>query len=246
MTPAHAHGPSNRLSSSYREATRVPRRRDSRMVWTRRGSRAGASHHRLPTDHRDPGKGVEHANEDVPYVRFPRWHYCHYCGGMEELSLFGSRQRCRALPWPTRNCVQRKRKPWLIPVRFVSACPKGHIQDFPFMSWVHRGQPGADSCRLRLLAGRSSAGLTGIKITCTCGQSRSLGGIFDFNEQKGGALHRMGCDCVGLRPWLGEWEKPPGCGEFLQVVQRGASNVYFPQVVSSIYLPLWAEAAAGG
>jgi Domain of unknown function (DUF1998) len=209
-------------------------------------ARLGVSHLRLPPEHRDPGKGVEYANEDVPYVRFPRWHYCHYCGGMEELSLFGSRQRCRALPWPTRNCVQRKRKPWLIPVRFVSACPKGHIQDFPFMSWVHRGQPGSDACRLRLMAGRSSAGLTGIKITCTCGQVRSLGGIFDFNEQKGGALHRLGCDCVGLRPWLGEWENPPGCGEFLQVVQRGASNVYFPQVVSSIYLPLWAEAAAGG
>jgi hypothetical protein len=29
----------------------------------------------------------------------------------------------------------------------------------------------------------------------------------------------------------------------LRVLQRGASNVYFPSVVSSIYLPLWAEAA---
>lgn len=209
-------------------------------------ARLGVSHLRLPPEHRDPGTGVEYANQDVPFVRFPRWHYCHYCGGMEELSLFGNRQRCRAWPWPTRNCVQRKWKPWLIPVRFVTACPKGHIQDFPFMSWVHRGQPGADGCRLRLLAGRSSAGLTGIKITCTCGQSRSLGGIFDFNDQKGGALHRIGCDCQGFRPWLGEWENPPGCGEFLQVVQRGASNVYFPHVVSSIYLPLWAEAAASG
>ena len=148
--------------------------------------------------------------------------------------------------WPTRNCVQRKRKPWLIPVRFVTACPQGHIQDFPFREWVHRGQPGGPQCQLRMLAGRSSAGLTGIRITCTCGQSRSLGGIFDFNDQNGGAFHRIGCDCQGFRPWLGEWENPPGCGQFLQVVQRGASNVYFPHVVSSIYLPLWAEAAASG
>ena len=209
-------------------------------------ARLGVTHLRLPPEHRDPGKGVNYANEDVPFLRFPRWHYCHYCGGMEELPLFGNRQRCKAFPWPTRNCVERKRKPWLIPVRFVAACPKGHIQDFPFMSWVHRGQPGTDSCRLRLRAGRSSAGLTGIKITCSCGQNRSLGGIFDFNEQKGGALHRLGCDCEGFRPWLGEWENPPGCGQFLQVVQRGASNVYFPHVVSSIYLPLWAETAASG
>lgn len=209
-------------------------------------ARLGVSHLRLPPDHRDSGIGVQFPNQDVPFVRFPRWHYCHFCGGMEELSLFGNRQRCSARPWPTRNCVQRRIKPWLIPVRFVAACPRGHIQDFPFAEWVHRGQPGSPGCQLRLLAGRSSAGLTGIKISCTCGQSRSLGGIFDFNEQNGGALHRVGCDCQGFRPWLGEWENPQGCGEFLQVVQRGASNVYFPQVVSSIYLPLWAEAATGG
>jgi len=209
-------------------------------------ARLGVSHLRLPPDHRDAGVGVQFPNQDVPFVRFPRWHYCHFCGGMEELSLFGNRQRCRAWPWPKRNCVQRTRKPWLIPIRFVTACPKGHIQDFPFMAWVHRGQPGGADCRLRLQAGRSSAGLTGIKIACTCGQNRSLGGIFDFNDDKGGALHRIGCDCQGFRPWLGEWENPPGCGEFLQVVQRGASNVYFPQVVSSIYLPLWAESATSG
>ena len=209
-------------------------------------ARLGVSHLRLPPDHQDSGVGVQFANQDVPFVRFPRWHYCHHCGGMEELSLFANRQRCKALPWPNRNCVQRTRTPWLMPVRFVTACPRGHIQDFPFMAWVHRGQPGEAACQLRLLAGRSSAGLTGIKILCTCGQSRSLGGIFDFNDQKGGALHRIGCDCQGFRPWLGEWENPPGCGEFLKVVQRGASNVYFPHVVSSIYLPLWAEAAANG
>jgi hypothetical protein len=209
-------------------------------------ARLGVSHLRLPPDHRDSGVGVQYPNQDVPFVRFPRWHYCYFCGGMEELSLFGNRQRCRAYPWQTRNCSQRKVTPWLIPVRFVTACPKGHIQDFPFMAWVHRGQTHGDNCKLRLQAGRSSAGLTGIKIMCTCGQHRSLGGIFDFDENKGGALHRIGCDCDGLRPWLGEWENPPGCGEFLQVVQRGASNVYFPQIVSSIYLPFWAESTAGG
>lgn len=208
-------------------------------------ARLGVTHLRLPPDHRDPGKGVAHPNENVPFIRFPRWHYCHHCGGMEQLSIFGGRQQCKAWPWPRRNCVERRKKPWLIPVRFVAVCEKGHIQDFPFMEWVHReGIPG-DGCGLRMRAGRSSAGLTGIVVECRCGQFRSLGGIFDFNE-KGGALHRMGTDCSGLRPWLGEWENPKGCGEFLQVVQRGASNTYFPHVVSSIYLPLWAEDAAGG
>ena len=35
------------------------------------------------------------------------------------------------------------------------------------------------------------------------------------------------------------------CGHHLRVLQRGASNVYFSHIVSSIYLPLWAEEISG-
>ena len=50
--------------------------------------------------------------------------------------------------------------------------------------------------------------------------------------------------CRGDRPWLGESDcEQHRCGVHLRVLQRGASNVYFPFTVSSIYLPLWAEGA---
>jgi hypothetical protein len=55
---------------------------------------------------------------------------------------------------------------------------------------------------------------------------------------------RIGYSCRGEQPWLGRTEaQPQPCGCHLRVLQRGASNVYFPHVVSSIYLPLWAEQA---
>src|SRR5690606_21665840 len=44
------------------------------------------------------------------------------------------------------------------------------------------------------------------------------------------------------RPWLGEEadrNNATHCGQHLKVVQKGASNVYFSQVRSSIYLPQW-------
>ncbi len=67
-------------------------------------------------------------------------------------------------------------------------------------------------------------------------------GTFNFQPESGGALHRIGHDCSGSMPWLGKTDGTAGeCGEFLRVVQRGASNVYFPLTVSSIYLPLWGE-----
>lgn len=208
--------------------------------------RLRVDHLRLPPEHRDPGPGVTHPNQDIPYVRFPRWHYCHRCGFMQYVPLFQlSRNRCRGYRFDRgMDCsdLPEKRRPYLIPMRILTACAKGHVQDFPFLEWVHQDAPITEDCTLRFRAGRSSASLAGIKISCTCGAERSLAGVFDFEEKRGGALHRIGYDCRGEQPWLGrESEDWGGCGEYLRVVQRGASNVYFPYVVSSIYLPLWGE-----
>ena len=212
-------------------------------------ARLGVTHLRLPPDHRDADRGVSCANVDVPFVRFPRWCYCHHCGGMEYLSIFSNtRQRCAGRLFTQQSCHGRpeKRRPFLIPVRFVAVCQKGHIQDFPFMEWVHRGQPfDFESHKLRMRAGRSSAGLSGIKIECSCGVLQSLGNAFEFDKAKNsGPLSgdEVLSFCKGLRPWLGEADSAIlPCGEHLRAIQRGASNVYFPQVVSAIYLPLWAE-----
>jgi hypothetical protein len=135
-------------------------------------------------------------------------------------------------------------RPLLIPVRIVAVCDRGHIEDFPFTEWVHRNRPVAAGCKLRFLAGRSSSMLTGIKIECSCGESKTLAGVFDFDERSGGALQRIGYLCRGSRPWLGQTSNQRVfCGAPLRVVQRGATNAYFPHVTSSIYLPLWAEQA---
>lgn len=209
-------------------------------------SRLRVAHLRLPPEHRDPGQGVAHPNQTIPYVRFPRWHYCHRCGFMQHAPLFQLRRnRCRGYEFNQgMDCstLPERRRPHLIPVRILTACAKGHAQDFPFMEWVHQDTPITGSCTLRFRAGRSSASLAGIKISCTCGRERSLAGVFDFDEKRGGRLHSLGYDCRGEQPWLGrESKERDGCGEYLRVVQRGASNVYFPYVVSSIYLPLWGE-----
>lgn len=212
--------------------------------------RLGVTHFRLPPDHRDEG-GI--ANRDIPFVRFPCWHYCHQCGGMELLSLYeAGRVRCCGRNYTQKSCQTRSqnRRPFLIPVRFVAVCDRGHIQDFPFMQWLHKDKPYDESHKLRLRAGRSSAGLSGITIECsvdTAGDgknlipccSRNLGDVFRFEDNKGGPLAKINCNCTGLRPWLGDASEP--CGGFLRVLQRGASNVYFPHVMSSIYIPLWAE-----
>jgi hypothetical protein len=161
---------------------------------------------------------------------------------MEFLPLYGGRERCRCRLGLDCYSIPDKRRPFLIPMRFVAACPRGHIEDFPFMEWVHRDTPWDSSHRLRMLAGRSSASLSGIKIECNCGKAETMTGSFNFDSDNGGALHRIGHDCSGHMPWLGRIDGRAGnCGEYLRVLQRGASNVYFPVTHSSIYIPLWGE-----
>ena len=208
----------------------------------RLAKRLGVRDFRLPPDFRDPGQGVTNPSLKIPFIRFPRWHYCTRCGHMEKVSIYDSQKpTCSGLSFDSgRSCkdLPPRQRQKLIPVRFIAICPKhGHIEDFPFMEWVHNGTNPEGFHNLRLRAGRSSGALTGIEITCSCGAYKTMGGAFNEN-----ALIKIGVTCSGGRPWLGE-EKDRGnarhCGEQLRVVQKGASNVYFSQVRSSIYLPQW-------
>lgn len=200
--------------------------------------RLGVTHFRLPPEFRDPGSGVQHPNLRIPFMRFPQWHYCPKCGAMEKLSIFGGRQRCKGPNYAdgmSCHATAPNRRPWLIPVRFVAICGRGHIEDFPFMEWVHREKAFDESHKLRLRAGRSASTLSGIKITCSCREQYSMAGA--FNPHSMDKVKQQGCG--GHRPWLGKVEDEKVCGHELHVVQRGASNVYFPEVRSSIYLPQW-------
>ena len=202
-------------------------------------ARLGKGHFRLPPDYRSQDINSSYVRKYVPYVRFPRWHLCpdQSCGDMTFAPLFGDGvMRCQSV-------IHKKFKPVLTPVRFVAICKHGHIEDFPFLDWVHRGKVPDDGKQhtLKYKSG-NSASLAGIRINCSCGQSQSLGSAFTFDETKGGALHNIGYMCSGSRPWLGETnEGQSNCAEFLRTVQRGGSNVYYPDTISSIYLPLWAE-----
>ena len=204
--------------------------------------RLDVTHFRLPPEYREPGQGVQFANQFIPYVRFPRWHYCPRRGAMEKLPLFGGREKCPCRPGRDCQSLPQHRRPYLIPSRFIAVCPKGHIEDFPFMEWIHREGSFDQDHKLRLLPGRSSASLSGIKVECDCGKAETMTDTFNFDAEAGGALHRVGYDCSGDMPWFGHTDGNSGqCGEYLRVVQRGASNVYFPLTMSSIYLPLWGE-----
>jgi hypothetical protein len=166
--------------------------------------------------------------QDVAYVRFPRWRVCPYC---ERLSnrFVDDRNNPEEAP----KCFSCKKATY--PARLVMACSKGHIDDFPWYRWVHRGQncTGGD---LFLRGEGMTAALSDLRVECSCGKvpPRSLGGALDKN-----AMQALGVKCRGKQPWLDD--KEAECIEHLYSLQRSASNIYFSVVRSALSIPPWSD-----
>jgi hypothetical protein len=195
---------------------------DLRISEERLQAKLGKSYFVLPPDFSENTGG---SKVRIPYVRFPKWHYCPRCFRMYEATLYGDQPFCTA-------CSGGKAKGRrMIPIRIVAACDKGHLQDFPFHQWI--GCNCENGGELYFKSGRSAASIQGTKIECkSCGKSQSLGGVFQNY-----ALDSKGVRCSGGRPWLGEEGTADDCNQQLKTLLRGASNLYFPVVASSIYIP---------
>lgn len=161
----------------------------------------------------------------LPVVRFPLYQNCPEChtlGRHWELAD-GVGTTCR-------DCASN-----LVPSRFVVACGHGHIDDFPYMQWVHVGTEWDKSCKLKITTSGVSASLRDVVISCSCGvPARSLDGAFNANE-----IARV-ASCRGNRPWL---KDKVDCSQPLRTLQRGASNVWFGHLVSALSIPPWSDAA---
>lgn len=123
-------------------------------------------------------------------------------------------------------CLVGKPSP-TVPIRFVGACRKGHIQDFPWIALAHLGKDICPSPSLRLVEG-ATGDFSEIRVVCACGAKQQLSVAFDRK--------RAVFSCSGERPWLGEDGKEP-CDERLQLLVRTASNAYFSQPMSALSVP---------
>lgn len=201
--------------------------------------RLGVKELRYPPEYMERNVDSEDFHLTIPAVRFPRWYYCPFCGTMRKTTYYEAQPVCDAYPWKHgRKCnanYQRK----MIPERFIVICPEGHIEDFPVAEWVHYDSGKTydeDKCRIRRSTGGTSAGLSGVFYECSCGAKKSISGA-----TRPGALKRIDYKCKGAKPWLGIYkddDNPCTCeSDDIRVVLRGATNVWFANNISSIYIP---------
>ncbi len=168
----------------------------------------------------------------VPARIFPKYLVCPRCNRLAPHTSFNFNDTR-----PEYTCTATHgggAHPVVFPARFMVACPKGHLDDFPWNRYVHGGDV---ECREELTlrdSGKTGA-ITDLWIRCDShGVSKNIG------QAMGAAARRRLPRCTGNRPWLGPAHRQQ-CNEQVHVILRGASNAYFPVVESAISVPPWSD-----
>ena len=168
-------------------------------------------------------------------ARFPNWLQCPDCDRLAPANKWGE-----SAGMAYRYCVRctnqapGQRRVFTVPTRFVISCRKGHLDDFPWHTWVNHVISCKKKERADLYLRSVRPGLSGLVLSCSeCDAKRSLDGI--FSSQIIGRFK-----CRGKRPWLAVDNEE--CDSAPRALQRGASNLYFPLIESALSIPPWSDA----
>jgi hypothetical protein len=108
-------------------------------------------------------------------------------------------------------------------IRFVMACPDGHLDDVNWSRLVKHKKP---QCYPDYLRWKGAGGaLKNVTIECP-----NCGGGFNL-----GMAYAMEHDCSGRLPEAGR--DPMGCDQKAKIMQRGASNIRVAEIVTSLTIP---------
>jgi hypothetical protein len=178
----------------------------------------------------------------VPVVPFPDWLRCTAC---DELAPSTSSTFAFANDNPNRphearfvhvGCPRSPRRPMLaVAARFVLGCVAGHLDDFPFRHFVHRGAACPDAPQPRLRMQDRSANLgANVEIRClSCQAKRNVREALGKNGEQNLPA------CRGRHPHLRTFTE--GCTARPKVLVVGASNQWFSQTLSALAVPRTGE-----
>ncbi|MDH3726454.1 MAG: DUF1998 domain-containing protein [Myxococcales bacterium] len=182
---------------------------------------ARSNYFRKPPDGdvRDPYPSV-----GVRALEFPRWFVCQGC---RRLARAVDQFEAKANRYK-HQCTKNKSS-HAVPVRFVGACRRGHLTDYPWIAFAHGERDGGVCDRPELYLYEGATGDFG-KIVVKCK---------NCDEKQPMSLAKvLSSKCFGERPWLGgRPANEPECDQKLELLVRTGSDAYFSQVVSALRLP---------
>lgn len=166
---------------------------------------------------------------DLPVVSFPYYHVCSKCG-----CLFDIRDNFDADRYLIYGATCPVCQGQAYPSRFIVTCNKGHMDDFPWDWWVHRGESHCHG-HLKLYSTGFTSTLADMWVECLdCGAKRSMSGATQIENF-------AGKKCSGRHPFRPNQKNEDCKNQQIIPSQRGASNVYFPVIRSAISIPPWTD-----
>lgn len=183
----------------------------------------------------------------IPTRVFPQWLRCTGCDLLAPVSagVFDFENTRKHRPdlarFLHRKCKGRfkggtGRDRIAVPARYLIACTNGHLDEFPYVDWVHGADGHPTDCvpnpQLRMLEWRSNLGP---QVTIKCVQCDSSRNIAELTRA-GGETSLP--NCRGRHPHLPSFASPTDpCKGEVRLMLLGAANQWFPATVSVLVLP---------
>ena len=181
-------------------------------------------------------------NIGAPVITFPQWMVCPQChllaryapGKSGNFELKHNPFRPMDTRFVHHNCLRHKKGPLpqVVPARFLYACANGHLDEFPWVAYVHH-ETECQSPRLELYEFDDQNQASRLIVACkTCGVTRPMSDAFDPKKRE------LMPACTGRHPHIGTHED---CDAVPRAVLLGASNLWFPSLMSVLSIPVSGE-----
>lgn len=119
-------------------------------------------------------------------------------------------------------------RPTAVPARFLIACTAGHLDDFPWMYFVHNGEPHGDDHTLTLTERGTTGEAANIFVNCSCDVQRSMAQAIGIRSEANLPA------CRGRHPHLGTFGS---CDRQVRTMALGATNGWFAATLRVFSLP---------
>lgn len=188
----------------------------------------------------------EGADLGIPARVFPQWLRCTGCDYLGPLPRFSYVNTHPFRPdlaqFTHKSCPGRgaqrggaktgRRESPAVPAQHLLTCTNGHVDEFPYELWVHRGRRCAKAERPDLKMRDANVGKSvGSMIACTqCGATRGMA-----EAQGSVGRDKLPQTCRGRHPHLNAFDNE--CDARPTLIMMGASNLWFASTQSIIVMP---------
>lgn len=188
----------------------------------------------------------EGADLGVPARVFPQWLRCTGCDYLGPLTRFSyinthpfrpdlaefTHDRCPGRGRHRADAKPKKKSNPAVPAPHLLTCANGHLDEFPYTLWVHRGRrcPKAVEPDLKMIDTSTGKSVGAIILCPSCGARR---GMAEAQGRRGN--DKLPQKCRGRHPHLNAFY--PNCKAHPSLIMMGASNLWFGFTQSIIVLP---------